>query len=138
MIQDDDKEVLSRVKYVRVTGEILEKKGFTKETLESSPNFTKTVYRNYDLDLDLREQVYYVKNKIEHTYTTSINIPILNEDLHSQHHFEIRHLTICTVGQLEAVIRYKKQLNMLNYQLTTRIAVMDKRVNELSSKYRIE
>lgn len=137
MIQDDDREVLGRVKHTRVTREILDKKGFTKEILESSPNFTKITYCNYDLDLDLQEQEYYEKNRIEHTYTTSLNIPILNEDIHSQLHFETRYFTICTIGQLEAVMRYKEQLNMLNCQIATKIVVMDKRVNELINKYHI-
>ena len=137
MIQDNDTKILGRTNYIAVTRKILEQKGFIEELSESTPNFSKITFHNYDIDLYIVESYIGMNEKYKYVYTAFIEIPIMTEDLHSSTHFESRSFTIYNIGQLEAVMKYKEQLNYLNLMIGRKIAAMDTKFNQLNDKYKL-
>lgn len=133
MIQDIDTKILDRVNHIAITREILEQKGFIEELTESAPNFSKITFRNYDIDLDIVEIYIGMNEKYKYAYTASFELPIINKSLH---YFESTSLTIYNVGQLEAVMKYKKQLNDLNMMIRRKIAAMNTKFNHSNDKYK--
>lgn len=71
--------------------------------------------------------------KYKYAYTASFELPIINKSLH---YFESTSFTIYNVGQLEAVMKYKKQLNDLNMMIRRKIAAMNTKFNHSNDKYK--
>ena len=138
MIQDSDNAVLKRVKYAGVTPEILMRKGFVEELVERSPNWIQTHYRNYELDLDLIEynaNIGFVGYKqYKYAYTTKLKAPVESADPNQT--LVTRSISIYTVGQLEAVMRAKRQINTLNAFIENKMKSINRALDADDAKYR--